>query len=165
MGSGGMDLWAQLEAALWARLEAHADFAALVRPANRLRMGQGGPRPRISSADLPEARLRLEGGPFEAAYSSTHSQQEEGIVLELASGDSRAAPVQRLREAVVKALAPAIEDRLGLGFIAEIELTESRQQQAPSREDERRGIGGWVALVRLRVLMQWPRGQAPGGEG
>ncbi len=164
MGQQTPDPWMQLEAAVWTALEDESSFAELVRPANRWRMSHGKPRPRVTSADLPEARLRFEGGQVDATFSSTHWQQQEQLVVELASGDTRAGLIHKLRHAAIKAIGKAARQRLGLDFIAEVTVTEAVQQDAPQRWQVERGIKGWIALVRITILMQFPHPEAEGSE-
>ncbi len=164
MGEQPLDAWMQLEAAVWTALEGEPGFAELVRPANRWRMSHGKPRPRVTSADLPEARLRFEGGQVDVTYSSTHWQQQEQLVLELASGDRRAGLIHKLRAVAMKAIGKVARQRLGLDFIAEVTVTEVVQQESPQRWQLERGVNGWIALVRITALMQFPHLEAEGTE-
>ena len=150
------DPFTQVYSALWGLLESHAQFAGLVKVANRIQYVAAGNRqpgkPQVTAGDLPEVRIVPAGGPVRVAPSSTAGcAVTEDLLVQVFSGDQRlqqaAYPV---RWQVLRAVAAA-RDNLGLPFVKKLRCVEAKQTLADA--PAARGVAGWSVVLRVSVEM------------
>lgn len=149
------DPFTQVYEALWALLEAHSDFAALVKPGNRIKFSEK-PRekPQLREADVPEVRIvpgELRPHLFRTSSSSTINRIYR---VEISTNDLRiTAAAFPVEWAILQAVAGAEDSLTSLSFVRQARPISG---ETPGPDPSMRS-DGWHTVVSLDVMMSFPR--------
>ena len=158
-----VDPWTQVHDRIWAILEADPDFAAAVRPANRIKLTENdGANPfkeNVQAGDLPECVVEPTTSTDEPAKTSMSASVTQAWSVKVATNDLRwhkaAGP---MRWILLKAFAAA-GDNLGLDFVVKTRINSSLSNTYDPIEN--RGTQGWTVLLTLTTVMEFYKsGQA-----
>lgn len=142
---------------LWELLESEADFTALVKIGNRVKLSVNKSDPfkdAVQDSDFPEVQILPGGGKSNLfATSSTHFV-DQVYFLRSVTGELNAITIFGLKWAIIKALAKT-ENNLGLEYVRNIVVTDA--QDNIEIGEENRGRLGWRGMISLTVNMQFSK--------
>jgi hypothetical protein len=157
-----IDPWTQVINQLWALLEANEDFAALVKPSNRVKFTeqaeQNPIKNNIQDGDCPECLIEPTTSKERQAFTSVEAASEQSFSVQLTTLDMRLRKADKtgaenLRWLVWQILDNA-GDTLGLDFVYKARLTTSMTHYV---DPVTRGTRGWVVFVTVACTLALPK--------
>jgi len=147
--------------ALWTLLEAHAEFAALVKVGNRIKFNAaGGDDPikdKLSSADLPEVRLLCTGTSPHVQHTSGSSSCIKFFEIQVATRSQQyTAELFPVEWEIYRAMSKWATVLSALTWNSKTFVKLARPtdgQQGVSTDDVDRGGHGWVSVWGIEVQM------------
>lgn len=149
--------------AIWALLEASAEFTTLFPVANRIKYGTQTDRqphkPNQQSADTPEVMLVAMGGPINLQNTSSTTKVVQSYDLVVNTGDYRLNeyifPIAWIVTCRAKAWCQHLASLLwrGANYVKVVRITNSTIGESPERR--KRGIKGWSSVMTFEVEMHF----------